>query len=322
MPSIDFKSLIPYAGSEEGARPLFQRLITSLLRIKYRDAREIRPNPGDWGIDVLVGELSGHCLVWQVKYFINGVGKSQQQNIDESFEMLMRKAKEEKFSVDAWTLCIPCSLAAKESKWWEKWKKEKMSKYDIEIKLMDETDIRTELEFPEAEHLRLGYFSSNPTIAYYFLESMKGKTEREIQELPEPSLFSDALFIKKLKAAGITEFISAKTQFFNAELLTQEIIDKGDFSEIKSLKGLKEKLRSMWETRFNKSFTLPDDQMGILYSAVMESIEDHDKKSLDHPDLMATFVHKQGIIHQLSNNCQVGWTKDFREKFGNSHEES
>jgi hypothetical protein len=69
MASIDFKSLISYAGSEDGARPLFQRLIASLLRIKHRDAREIRPNPGDWGIDILVGELSGHCLVWQVKYF-------------------------------------------------------------------------------------------------------------------------------------------------------------------------------------------------------------------------------------------------------------
>jgi hypothetical protein len=234
----------------------------------------------------------------------------------------MQKSTEENFTVDAWTLCIPCSLSPKESKWWEKWRKEKMAENNLEIQLMDETDIRTQLEFPEAEHIRLGYFSNNPTIAYYFLESIKGKTEREIQELPEPSLFSNAIFIKKLKAAGITEFISAKTQFFNAELLTQEIIDKGDFSEIKSLKGLKEKIRSMWETRFNEAFALPDDQMVILYSAVMKTIEEQDQRSLHHPNLMATLIHKQGIVHQMSNDCQVGWTKDFRKKFGNSHEES
>jgi len=59
MVHIDFRTLISRAGSEDGARVLFQRMIASLIRIKFKDAREIRPCPGDWGIDVLVGELTG-----------------------------------------------------------------------------------------------------------------------------------------------------------------------------------------------------------------------------------------------------------------------
>lgn len=81
MVHIDFKMLINQAGSEEGARVLFQRLIASLVRLKYKDAREIRPSPGDWGIDVLVGKLTGMSLIWQVKYFIDSVGDSQKKQI-------------------------------------------------------------------------------------------------------------------------------------------------------------------------------------------------------------------------------------------------
>lgn len=322
MTLIDFKSLIANAGSEDGARILFQRLVASLIKIKYQTAREIRPSQGDWGIDVIVGDLSGHCLIWQVKYFINGIGSTQRQNIKDSFDTLVQKSKEEQFEVDVWTLCIPCSLSPRETKWWNKWKNEKNGETNIQIELWDETDIRTELELREAEHLKSGYFSNNPTIIHYLLNCINNKLERDIHELPEPHLFSDALFIQKLKAAGILEFTSAKTQFFNAELLTQEIIDKGELSEINSLKSLKEKLRSLWETRFNEVFTLPDEQIIHLYVSVMKVIEDQDQRSLMQDNLMATLIHKQGIIHQLSNNCQVGWTKNFREKFADYYEDS
>jgi len=316
MSHIEFKALITQAGSEEGARPLFQRLIASLVRVKYKDAREIRASPGDWGIDVLVGQLTGISLVWQAKYFINGVGDSQKDQIRDSFEQLMTKAEEKKFVVNAWTLCVPCNLSPEETRWWEKWKKENIKKYKVKIELMDETAIRSELESPDAEHVKMGYFGPNPTIAYYFIQAMEEHPERNIQELPEPSLYDEALFIHKLKAGGINENLSAKTQFFNAELLTQEILDKGESTEITSLMSLREKLRSMWETRFNAACNINEnEEIRNLYPLLMESIEEHDKSSLNSPHIKASFVHKQGIVHQMANKCKVGWTKNFREKF-------
>jgi hypothetical protein len=317
---IDFKMLINQAGSEEGARVLFQRLIASLVRLKYKDAREIRPNPGDWGIDVLVGKLTGMSLIWQAKYFIDSVGDSQKKQIRDSFTQLMTKAKEHDFTVNAWTLCIPCNLSTDETTWWEGWKKRSSKKYRVKIELMDETALRAELESPDAEHIKMGYFGPNPTIISYFLQALKDHPERDIQELPELSLYEEALFIRKLKAGGIPELRSAKTQFFNAELLTQEIFDKGDTTEITSVQSIREKLRSMWETRFNDACANSEDLKGLC-PTVMKAIEDQDGSALQSPDIKATFVHKQGIVHQMADKCEVGWSKDFREEFKEYYEQ-
>jgi hypothetical protein len=49
-----------------------------LVRATSGDASLIFANPGDWGIDVFVGGLHGRVTVWQAKYFVRGVGRSQQ----------------------------------------------------------------------------------------------------------------------------------------------------------------------------------------------------------------------------------------------------
>jgi len=315
MVNIDFRMLINQAGNVEGARVLFQKLIASLVRVRYKDAREIRPSPGDWGIDVLVGKLTGISLVWQAKYFIDGLGESQKEQVRTSFAKLMMKVEEKGLSINAWTLCIPLSLSPDETVWWEKWQKRNAKKYKIKIELMDETAIRSELESPDAEPIKMGYFGQNPTIMYYFLQAMANRSEREIQELPEPSLYEEALFIRKLRARGTAEYASAKTQFFNAELLTEEILDKGDLSEITAIRSLREKLRSMWETRFNNACTINEAEVIKVYPLLMTVIEEQDKESLSSQETKATFVHKQGMVHQMANRCEVGWTRRFREEF-------
>jgi hypothetical protein len=315
MIHIDFRILISHAGSPDGARILFQRLIASLVRSKYRDAREIRPNPGDWGIDVLVGKITDRCFIWQAKYFIDGVEESQKKQIRESFTSLMEKSQEKKFKVDCWTLCLPCNLSPEESIWWDTWQKKMTKKYGVKIELLDETGLRADLESPDCAHIKLGYFGENPTIMHYFLQALNKIPERDVQELPEPSLYEDMLFIKKLKDGGVQEYFSAKTQFFNAELLTEEIIDNDIQTEIKALYSLREKIRSIWETRYNEENSRDPPNSLILISSVLKAIENQDKGSLSSPEIMASFVHKQGITHQLADKCQIGWTSDFRKKY-------
>ena len=193
----------------------------------------------------------------------------------------MSRSKEKHFAVDVWSLCVPCSLSPDETRWWEKWKKSQKEKgYSLRIELIDETVLRADLDTPDAEHIKMGYFGPSPTIAHYFLQALQGRPEREIQTLPELSLYQESLFIRKLVAAGINEVRSAKTQFFNAELLTQEISDKGDPREITSVHSLQEKLRSVWETRFNEACAEPQNKFGNLYPGTMRAIEEQDATSL------------------------------------------
>jgi NAD(P)H-hydrate repair Nnr-like enzyme with NAD(P)H-hydrate epimerase domain len=108
---ISFHQLIG-AGGKEGARETFERLIAQLVRLRYRTGRRVEANPGDWGLDVIVGEIDGVVSVWQAKFFIDGVGKPQQAQIRESFKQVVDQANARGFTVQAWTLCIPVDLDA------------------------------------------------------------------------------------------------------------------------------------------------------------------------------------------------------------------
>ena len=317
MANIDFRILIQRAGNIEGARILFQRLIASLVRLKYKDACEVRPSQGDWGIDVLVGNLTDSVFVWQVKYFIDGIDKSQKDQINDSFKTLMQKSKENNFTVSYWTLCIPCSLSPKERTWWENWKRKNEKEYSVPIELKEEAALRSELETSDAKDLREGYFGTTPSILNYFLQVINNYDEREIMQLPEKTMYDNALFIKQLQAANIHELRSAKTQFFNAELISQEIFDKSDTTECNALLSLYEKLRSIWETRFNSCLYSNSDDIKTLYPNIMITIEQNDGTSLKSPILTASFVHKQGMLHQLADKCEIGWIEDFRDIFSN-----
>lgn len=47
----------------------FETMIGQLVRRLNGQARTVAPNPGDWGIDVVVGHLNDAIDVWQSKYF-------------------------------------------------------------------------------------------------------------------------------------------------------------------------------------------------------------------------------------------------------------
>jgi len=308
---INLRQLEIDAGSEEGARPLFQNLIQQLVRLKHRNAIEIRPQQGDWGIDVLSGKLtSGLCLVWQAKYFINGIGSSQRTQINDSFDQLVHKAKEKGFKVDLWYLCVPCSPSPKEIQWWEDWSGKKTAQTDIKTDIMCKSHIEELLMTPEAEGIRFQFNLGNTTRSTGQLAK-----ERAIFELPESkaSEYENSLFIKKLVLAGIKENMSARSQFFNAEIVQKEIHDKGDEEEIMELKCLYEKIHSMWETRFTEALLSgdPENETRKVYAEMLRSIEETDKGILHSPKILASFFHKQGFMQQLADVCKVGWTPDF-----------
>lgn len=296
--------------SEAGARASFQKLILYIVKLKNRNAKEIRPWPGDWGIDVIVGEFtSGTCLIWQAKYFPRSVGAPQKAQIRDSFSQLVEKSKEKRFDVKNWYLCIPVALSPPETVWWEKWRKKKTKETGIAIGLMDESDIDQILMTPDARDIRIefGLEGAHPISI----------PERVIKELPDRKAiyYEKSLFIRKLVLAGITENMSARCQFFNAELVQKEIHDKGDPRENAELINLYEKIHSMWEVRFNRALqsSNPAKETRKVYTAMLIYIEQKDKEILASPRMLATFVHKQGFMQQLADRCKVGWSPDFRK---------
>jgi len=311
---INLRELEIKSGSVEGARALFEQLIIHLLKVKHRTIRNIRSAPGDWGIDAYIGELaSGTCMIWQCKYFPDGFDDSQKDQIRKSFKTACEKSDEQGFTIDVWTLCVPCDLSAPETVWWEGWSKRQNKSTGIKIDLMVETDIVSMLLTSDAEAVRKGFFGDEPYLLQYYM-SVSGLEERPILRVPDPSTYDNSLFIKKLIVAGIGETLAARTQFFNAELLKTEIHDKGDEEEIKELTSLYEKIRSMWEPKFNKATMSdnPDLEIPRVYFDMLHSIQDNDKTSLITPRLMASFVHKQGFMQQLADLCEIGWTEEFR----------
>ena len=157
MPVISFEQLIG-PGGKDGARESFERLIGQLVRLQYPGAMRVEANPGDWGLDVVVGEIDDVLSVWQAKFFIDGIGEAQKKQVRESFGQVVAKAQEEGFEIDVWTLCIPVDLDTGALTWWTGWKRRQERQHEIRIELLHRTALESILLAPDAAHIRAAYF--------------------------------------------------------------------------------------------------------------------------------------------------------------------
>ena len=142
-----------------------------------------------------------------------GLKQRSKGQIRDALKQVIAKAKEEGFRVESWTLCIPVSLDAAMTSWWDGWKKRKEREHGIRIQLWDDSELEALLLTEDAKHIRSTYFGEGADGAATGFEAV-------VEGLPEDREFDDMLFITQLKAANVTEVESAKHQFFNAEILT------------------------------------------------------------------------------------------------------
>ncbi|MGV9326735.1 hypothetical protein [Streptosporangium sandarakinum] len=144
---------------EAGAREDFEQMLTDLVSaVTGKDAIPVRANPGDWGIDVLVGDLDGRVTIWQAKYFVNGFGESQQRQVRESFGSARKYAREKGYTIERWVLCVPCELDAPTVRWWQRWSRERRAETGVAIELWDAGGLRRRLALPEAATVRRSYY--------------------------------------------------------------------------------------------------------------------------------------------------------------------
>jgi hypothetical protein len=158
QPMIDFHVHQVRAGSF-GASEDFEKMLGLLVRATVGEANLVFPNPGDWGIDVLVGDLHGQVTVWQAKYFIRGVGKNQKPQIANSFESALRAASAHGYTVARWVLCIPSSMDGPAMQWWQGWSDGRERATGVAIELWDETRLCELLIQPAAAQVRRHYYN-------------------------------------------------------------------------------------------------------------------------------------------------------------------
>jgi hypothetical protein len=84
---------------------------------------------------------------------------------------------------------------------------------------------------PEADSVRNYYF--NPL---FRAPDTDAEDHPRIEELSDPSRYDQALFVRQMHAANLLDCRSAREEFFNAEILAQEILDKGEQREIQALR--------------------------------------------------------------------------------------
>ncbi|WP_159400334.1 serine/threonine protein kinase [Streptomyces sp. XY431] len=302
---INFEFLKIRTGSTAGGRDLFEKMIQDVVDVKFPGSSTLEANPGDWGIDAYVGTLvEGEADVWQSKYFIDGFGDTQKAQVRDAYDQAKKCADREKYKLASWTLCIPVDFDGPTEKWWLTWKKKKEKDDGVTIVLWNAMRLRRLLQSEDAREVREYYFTTKVTVA--------PPTSRPTVTLDDFGKYDGALFVRQMHEAGMLECDEAKEEFFNAEILSHEISDKGMTEEIQALAEARQRLGSLWAQRFNTATQAGDDRRLIgLYVEVMDAIRDY------HPNLPAEIrcglVHAFGIMHQRVNDGRAGWVRDYRD---------
>lgn len=298
--------------TEDGARSVFASLVTHCVYQRHGSASAIRPDPGDEGLDTIVGDFGDRLLVFQAKYFCGRLEGAQQRQIRQSWNTC--KANDYFPRVALWTLCLPIDLSAPELRWWQGWKARQIKESGCQIDLWTKTDFdRFEAE-PRLKPVFEAAFrgaGSDPVEALARIRGMMPPLA--LQHLPSATDYVEAVFVRKLEAAGIQNHRAARTAFYNFELLRNAIAQGGDATEREALTDLLERIFDLWEELFNSH--APTDLGRTLYNAVNAAMTREDQSRLLSAGVRAQALHKKGGLHYWADICEAGWTADFRAEF-------
>ena len=238
---IDWHEFRRIAGGDAAARSRFEVLVGSLVALTRPGGYQIRGEGGDWGLDVVVGEIiPGETIaVWQAKWFPDHVRAAELRKITELFETAITKAAGIGYDINVWTLVVPKYLTPTERANWGKFKREQEKKHGLAIELWEATELEKRLNAREALQLRRIHFGSSESPEPIAIENLSDETR-----------YDSALFVRQLEAAGITETRSARQEFFNAEILRREVRNKAVDEEVAELAQRTGEVLAIWEGRF------------------------------------------------------------------------
>ncbi|MFS0733842.1 hypothetical protein ABC304_17800 [Microbacterium sp. 1P10UB] len=310
---IDFRIHAIDAGSDDGGRVVFHRMLSALVGVEYPTATDIRADPGDWGMDVMAGSLVDSILIWQSKYFYDKIGDSQKRQIRESFASAMAHAVKHGYRVDAWTLCVACEVSAPEKKWWDtkvrEWSKEHPH---VQFDLWDAPRLRRKLISPDADPVWAEFYGPDKDHAHA-RQGVPTLLPPALSQEETPS-YESALFVKQMLAAGITAMDSQRHAHFNADLLVRDITARSVPDQLAAVAEMDAALLGTWEDAVADPATSPsaDDyepSARRLFASVMKDI-----RTVAPPaELPLRAAHTRGLMHRIVEEARAGWVHDWQD---------
>ncbi len=316
---LDFREHRYRLGSDEAARTDFHRMLTSLIQVRHPTATEIRPNPGDWGIDTFVGSLVDKVNIWQSKYFIDGLGDAQKGQVRDSLKSAMANAVKNGYTVESWTLCVPWDLTALERQWWDRKVRDWKNAYPGTVfDLWDPPRLRGFLMSPDADHVLQQFYGSGrawnreTTPEQAGVGSVAVGTVSPVTPLPPDADYEGALFVAQLAEAGLVEIDAQKTAFFNAEILARDIGNRGVPEEVGALAEIDAGTWAVWEEQVAaagapRGGDVKGHAQG-LFASVMKEV----RMLSAPPQLPVRPVHNIGMMHRVVESGRAGWVVHWR----------
>jgi hypothetical protein len=308
MADVNFKHLEMLGEAAGQAR--FERFVIGLVSASRPEVLAIRAAPGDWGIDAGLGDLTEGVAVWQAKFFVREVGKTQRSEVKKSYDSARKQAELHDYALREWTLCIPIDLSPDEQRWWERFKRERKSE-GVVFDLWTLARIERLLRRPEAADVRAEYFPH--------LDAVHPRSAPEIVE-PDDGDHEHMLYIKQLRAGGIGDVRASREQFFNAEVLRRQLEDRRLERQLGALRSLRRDLFGQWSDRFNHHCGQGEpgnDRLPDLHADVMALIDAAHDANPNQP-LPLHRTHRKGTMHQVVEEGEAGWCRSY-EDIARSH---
>lgn len=303
-PNMLFARFQMEAESESAARTRFETCVTYLVKSRNPGATTVASkNHNDWGIDTFVGSLAGNVtMIWQSKFFLEW-GDSSMGQVRASFNSAIKRAASEGFSLDGWTLVVPCVLDPKQLQSFQAWAKRQERAHKLKISLWQGDEICSQLLSVEASHVRREYFP-------WTLDGVP-LSEEPVAEVVDADEFAAALFVRQLHEAGHVEVNAACGQYFATHALLLDLAARGSDSALQGFSSIRSSVHGAWEDRFNEAAPHADSdgRMRTLVRSVM-----NDALSVpDPPELRLAAAHKRGVAHQLVERGEAGWVLHWRD---------
>lgn len=123
--------------------------------------------------------------------------------------------------------------------------------------------------------------------------------------------YDNSIFIAKLESAGIIEHEICKKDFYSAEIVKKKIESKNIKVQLNKFKKLSSDLQSVWATQYMRHQEEIDGNKLLI--TVYTRVEDLSESTLKSDDSIP-LVAKKGMLHQLADECRIGWIKDYKNK--------
>jgi hypothetical protein len=311
---IDFRFHAIRTGSDEAGRVDFHRMLSALVGVTHPTATDVRPDPGDWGIDVFVGSLVDTVMIWQSKYFYTEIGNAQKRQIRDSFTSATKNAADKNYVIESWTLCVACELSAPERQWWDRKVREWNREFpEMNIDLWDAPRLRRMLMSPDVQHVFNEFYlaHSGPAPAKPPEDPTSDPIAVTIEETPD---YDGALFVKQMTAAGITSTDAQRTAYFNADLVARDVAARALIDELAAVREIDTSVWSHWEDAVADPATEPDEadyhlSAKRLFVSVMARIQQVEAPAA----LPVRKLHVRGFMHKVVDDGRAGWVHDWRE---------